>query len=638
MYLGTGKTRGFVVEGRQDELRRVANLPGAVWRRQEGVVRFPENRSSWKVLRGLSFEEVSESAEEALEALRRQYRNHRRQVSIATRRFKLTGETDIPVPLKTIPYEHQVRAFGFCSLLRSSALFMDMGTGKTLVAIALMAHWARQENVERILVLCPRQVKPVWPKEIQKHSGTPFNITVDEKPGGSGVWITNYDRVKREMSRIKGWKPQMIILDESHRIRNRKTARTKAVMALKADVKLILSGSPIGKCISQAWAQYNFLDKDVFGSYSSFKDRYLRMGGYMGYNVIGYKNEDEFSDKLHSLAFRVTKDECLDLPPLSYNRMYIDADKRTKDLYSKMDLDFFFEEEGEEVTVDREVTKQMKLRQIVGGVVKSDSGELVYVSTQKSETIRGILEDRINDKTIIYFSFTHEIKTVEAECKKIGMKYLILNGSTSEEDRNAFEDKFQDDPSIGVALIQVATGAEGMTLTAANLAVFYSPTFSFFSFVQARDRINRLGQARSMTIILLIMRGTVDERIADVLESNRQLTDTYLDRNRSYTMSKTESFTVADLAASLEISAADARKHLRAAEFEKPEGGWKWSNEKAAAAAKKAIQGRLKEAAAAPKTEKAPKAKAERAPKAPKVEEETTEAPKAKRTRKPAAK
>ncbi len=128
----------------------------------------------------------------------------------------------------------------------------------------------------------------------------------------------------------------MIILDESHKIKNRKASRTKAITALKSEFKLLMSGSPLGKCISEAWAQINFLTPSVFGSFSQFKERYLKMGGYMGYKVVGYRNEDEFAEKLHSLAFRVTKDECMDLPPMTFQKLYVESDKRTRQIYQEI--------------------------------------------------------------------------------------------------------------------------------------------------------------------------------------------------------------------------------------------------------------------------------------------------------------
>lgn len=661
MELHTGKRQGFVIEGSRRELDLASMLPGAVYRSSEGIVRMPENLASWRALKACTFDYVSDSAEEALEELQARYRSHRRNVRNATRRFKLTGETEIPVPLDSIPMEHQVRAFGFCSMLDESALFMDMGTGKTLVAIALVIFRAMQAKpkVFRVLVICPKAVKPVWPREFDKHTSVHISIGIDctpiPTPGHIEVWITNYDRVNREKNRLQKWKPDMIILDESHRIKNRKAARSKAVHHLKSKFRLVLTGSPMGKCISEVWSQFKFLKTDIFGTYTQFRERYLKMGGFNKFKVVGYLNQDEFADKLHSVAFRVTKNECLDLPPVTYQRLYVEADKKASDLYREMNLNYFFEQDGEEVSVDREATKQMKLRQMVGGIVKSDGQELVHVSNMKANALEEVLEDRVGDKTVVFFSFTHEIEIAKAIAKKLKMNYLTLQGSTPERERAVFEDRFQGDPAISLAFIQVSTGAEGMTLTAADVSIFYSPTFSFLQFAQARDRINRKGQLRPMTIISIIMANTVDERVMDVLESNRQLTDTFMESKRNYTMAtkkptaKTETapktaavktgFTASNLAEKLGIEPAELRKHLRAIGAVKPAGGWTWDNEKAAADVTKQVQTRIKELAAAPAKEKAPaKAPAEKPAAKKPAAKATDAAPKKPAAKKPTAK
>lgn len=623
MILTTGKKKGFVIKGSSNELFRASCLPGAVFRHSEGVVRLPENLASWKALRNVEFDRVCPNALDKLDALKTDYRNHRKQVRSAARRFKLTGETDIPVPLKTVPYSHQVRAFGFASSIPQAALFMDQGTGKTMVAIAVTGKRYQENEVKRVLVVCPKAVKPVWPRELKKHAGFKWCAAQDKPPEGDGVqfWVTNYDRVKRELRRLKKWKPDLIILDESHRVKNRKASRTSAVITLGSQVpfKLILTGTPIGKCISESWSQYKFLNPSVFGSnYSQFKDRYLKMGGYMGYQVVGYKNEDEFADKLHSLAFRVTKDECLDLPPMNYQRLFVEPDAKTKRIYQDLDVNLFSEIDGEEVSVDREATKQMKLRQIVGGLVRTDGQEIAHVSNLKMSTLKEFMEDRVDKKTVIFFSFTHEIKLAQEMCNQLGVGFITLQGSTPDDERDRFEERFQEDPSIGVALIQVQTGAEGMTLTAADVAIFYSPTFSFIGYSQARDRIYRIGQNRPVTVVFIIMEKTVDERVVDVLECNGQLTDTYLESKRNYSVGETkmakvtEGYKAADLAAEFEITPADLRKHLRALKIEKPEAGWVWpkKTDKDLTEIRKQLKQRLKDLAEKPAAEKkAPAAK-----------------------------
>lgn len=619
MILDVGKKKGFVLRGSPAELRKVSHLPGASYRTKEEVVRMPESLASWKTLRALEFERVLTPAVDKMEQLKALYRSHRREVRRATRRFKHSGETDIPVPLRSVPYSHQVKAFGFASSLDASALFMDQGTGKTMVTIAVVGKRYLDEQVARVLVICPKAVKPVWPRELSKHADFEYSMSQDKPPEGGGVqfWVTNYDRIGRELRRLRKWKPDLIVLDESHKIKNRKAARTKAVIALgaKTPYKILMSGTPFGKCISEVWSQFKFLNRDIFGSnYTLFKDNYLVMGGYMDYQIVDYKNEDEFADKLHSVSFRVKKSECLDLPPVSYQKLFVEPDAKTKKIYKQFEDHLYAEIDEFEVSVLGAAQKQMKLRQMSGGSVKTDTLDMAHISDQKLVVLKDFMEDRVNDKTLIFFSFTHEIKMASKMLESLGVKYLTLQGSTPESEREVFEDRFQEDPSVGAALIQVATGAEGMTLTAADVSIFYSPSFSYIGFSQAKDRFNRIGQLRPMTILFIIMRGTVDERVVDVLECNGQLTDNYLEQKRDYNvgdlqMAKVEGYKAADLAEELGISPADLRKHLRALKVEKPEAGWVWPKKTDASLKeiRTSVKARIKELADKPAKEtKAP--------------------------------
>lgn len=601
--LDLGKKTGFIISG--EITPEVINLPGARYRPLDKVVRVPSNRTYWKFIREIPFDHISDRARQELDRIKEEYRKHRLAIRKAEREFKIKGNSSIPVPLKTTPFSHQVRAFGFCSSLEHSALFMDQGTGKTLVAIALMGFWAQSKSVKRVVVVCPKSVKPVWKRELKKHSAFKYSLAYDQAPArspGLEIYLTNYDRVKREARKIKNFKADLMVFDESHKIKNRKSDRYKACKMIsgKAKHRLILTGTPLSKCISEVWAQFNVLDSRIFGSnYSMFKQRYLKMGGYMGYSVVGYQNEDEYSDKLHSIAFRVKKEECLDLPGISYLRYYVKPDSKSLRVYKDLELDMYAEIEGSEVTADSTITQQMKFRQITGGMVKADDETLLPVSNQKLELVKEILEERRGDKTVIFFSFTHEIRLVRDWCEKSGIGYLELSGSVPQEEREIFEDKFQEDPQYEVALIQVQTGAEGLTLTASDFEIFYSPSFSWILFAQARDRLDRIGQERLVKCTFLIMEGTVDETIASVLESNSQLVDLYLEQKRNYRNQEGETlmskYTAAQLAEELDITPAELRKHLRSVGAKKPAGGWSWESKKDAAEVKKAVQSRIKE-------------------------------------------
>lgn len=637
MRVRTGKSRGFVLTGDNIELLRASTWPGTVWRKAEDAIRMPESVATWKFLQTRKGLEVSIGAKEKLNAIGECYRKARQELRVAERRFKSTGETDIPVPLRSVPYEHQVRAFGFCASLDGAGCFADQGTGKSLIAIAVCGLRYLQGEVTRVLVVTPKNVRQVWPTQLLTHAGYQWVASISKKPphatDACQFWVMSYDQVKGQMKAIKGWKPDMVIWDESHRLKNRDSKRYKANrdMSQRIRYRLLLSGTPIGKCISEAWSQYVLIDKDVFGSYSSFKGRYLKMGGYMQHEVVGYNNVDEFYQKFHSKTFRVTKDECLDLPPISYQRIYVESSKKASQTYNSFAKELWMETKSGEVTSPGAAVTSMKLRQIAGGIVKTDEGNIAKLNDDKMSAFREFMEDRLSKKTLVFFSFTHEIALAVKVCKKLGIKYMTLEGSTRPAERDTFESRFQSSRQPCVALIQVQTGAEGLTLHSADYALFYSPSFSYIGFAQARDRIHRIGQTQNVTIGFLIVENTVDERVVEVLESNGQLVKTTLETNRKYKLEKskmskkdkaatetktksTGGYTAKDMAESLGIEPKELRVHLRATKTEKPEAGWVWKNKTEAKDVEKAVAARIKELANKPA--KAPKAAEEKPAKA----------------------
>lgn len=676
MRLGLGKSRGFVLTGDVRELLRASTWPGAIWRKKEDSIRMPESVATWKFLSNKSLD-ISVGAKHKLREIGENYRKARKELKIAERKYKTTGETGIPVPLKTLPYDHQIRAFGFCSSINGAGLFAEQGTGKTLVGIAVVGERYMNGLVERVLVVTPKMVRQVWPSQLLTHADYPWVASINKKPPYKGdslcredlpcqYWIVSYDSVKGLAKDIKKWKPDQIIFDESHRLKNRDSKRYKSCRDITAKIryKLLLTGTPIGKCISEAWSQYHLIDKDIFGTYSSFKSRYLKMGGYMSHSVVGYDNTEEFYSKFHSKSFRVTKDECLDLPPLSYQRIYVEASKKATEQYNNFASELWMDTKVGEVTSPGAAVTSMKLRQIAGGSVKTDSGNVAKVNDEKLSAFVDFMQDRLESKTLVFFSFTHEIEAANKACRKMGIRTMLLTGSTRIPERDTFESRFQGVQEPCVALIQVQTGAEGLTLHSADYALFYSPSFSYIGYSQARDRIHRIGQLKNVTIGFLIVLNTIDERVVEVLESNGQLVTTTLETNRKYKLEKqimakkttatpevkttktVGGYTAKDMADSLGIEPRELRAHLRSTGAEKPDAGWAWKNKTEAKDVEKAVAARIKELAAKAASKPDTPAKAGKSKKSEEVTEkkakktkETKEVePEVKKTKKKSAK
>lgn len=231
--------------------------------------------------------------------------------------------------------------------------------------------------------MCPLSICGVWEEEFSKFADFDYNLkilrgTSDSKAmmlnsmnGASlQVAVVNYESVWRIESQIKDWIPDMIICDESHRIKTHNIAASKSLHRLgeKASYRLILTGTLITNKAIDAFSQYKFLDPRIFGkSFYAFRNRYFDMVGYGNHTPVLKKGvEPELKEKIHSIAFRATKAECLDLPETTDIVRYVNLEPNTMNIYKNLVRDSFAELSRDEVTATNILTKILRLSQLTG--------------------------------------------------------------------------------------------------------------------------------------------------------------------------------------------------------------------------------------------------------------------------------
>ena len=242
---------------------------------------------------------------------------------------------NLKLPIRAAPYRHQrdAAAFALDKLVNGggAALLMEMGTGKTLTTIAIVGRLWLSGHIHHLLVVAPLSILGVWEDEFRKFADYDYSLAVLEGTGarktdtirhmtGSAlqVLVVNYESAWRLEKELAAWRPDMIICDEGHKIKTHNIAASKALHRLGARVpyRLLLTGTVITNKPIDVFSQYKFADSTVFGSsFYLFRNRYFDMVGYGNYTPVMKKSmEAEFMEKLHSIAFRATKAECLDLP------------------------------------------------------------------------------------------------------------------------------------------------------------------------------------------------------------------------------------------------------------------------------------------------------------------------------------
>lgn len=442
-------------------------------------------------------------------------------------------------------------------------LLFEMGCGKTLTAIAIAGAGYQMGKVERLLIVAPTSVVAVWPKELQEYAK--FKYTCKTLLGEKKqrikqiddllkfpfkalkVAVINYESTWRPeiLEKLKEFDADMVIADESQRIKTYDAAQSKAMHELgdQARYKLILSGTPVQTAAIDIWSQYRFLDKTVFGdNFFKFRGRYAIMGGYGNKKIVGYKDLEGLIKKEHSIAFRVTKDEALDLPEQTFETRKIQFNQKEKNLYERIKKDSYAElDGGGHITATTVLTRLLRLQQLAGGfLVQDDAQKPQLVSRAKLDALADIIEDYVigsGKKLVIFARFIAEVKAIMELANKVlpkELKQVAIYGDIKKEDRGDIVKQFQEDPKTVLFIGQIDTAGTGITLTAADTCVYYSKNFNYATYSQSLSRIHRIGQRNCCTYIDLEIEGTIDELISKALSRKEDMAKTVVDNWRDF--------------------------------------------------------------------------------------------------------
>lgn len=471
----------------------------------------------------------------------------------------------LPYPVKANLYKHQIRganmalrAFGALDAKTPGGGFgelFEMGCGKTLTTIAVAGALYNLGKIDRVLVVAPTSVCSVWPHDLKQFAAFPWEARVllgDKKKRLKALnelknWpfkalriaVINYESTHRDgiFEALAAYRPDLIVCDESQRIKNPSAAQSKALHKLgdAAPFRMILSGTPVQNNAVDLYSQYRFLDPAVYGAnFYAFKNRYCIMGGYGQHQIVGYRNMDELVEKEHSVAYRVTKEECLDLPQQTFINRYVQFTDAEQAIYEQLRKSSFLElETGENVTATTILTMYLRLMQLTGGFLTADeSTRPKQVNTAKLDALADIVDDYVVDagkKLVIFARFRAEIAAIENLLRLRKIQYGSIYGDVPMEERGKIVEDFQTNPDTKVFVAQIQTAGLGITLHAASTAVFYSYDYNYANYAQALARIHRIGQRLPVTYIHLVVDGSIDEKILAALENKEDMAKTVVD-------------------------------------------------------------------------------------------------------------
>jgi len=431
------------------------------------------------------------------------------------------------------------------------ALFMEMGTGKTKVAIDNMAMLYDNGKINGALIIAPKGVYKNWySQEIPEHLPDHIKPTTvlwkslinkTQQKELDKLFQTGHDfhilvmnveafSTKKGVdfaARFLNCHNTFMVIDESTTIKNPGAKRTKNIVGLGkyAKYRRILTGSPVTKSPLDLYKQCEFLDEYLLdhSSYYTFRTRYavLRKAHFNGRSVeivVGYKNLGELSDKLKPFSYRVLKDDCLDLPKKTFMKRVITLSAEQDKVYQQMKKMALAQLNGKMVTTASALTQLMRLHQITCGHFTADDGSIQTIKNNRLSELTDLL-DEVEGKAIIWAHYQYDVKEiVKAIIKEHGEDSIVTYyGLTPQDERQNNIKKFQSDPKCRFLVGTPSTGGYGLTLTAASTMIYYSNGYDLEKRQQSEARIDRIGQEKPMTYIDIICEDTVDDRIVKAL-------------------------------------------------------------------------------------------------------------------------
>lgn len=457
-------------------------------------------------------------------------------------------------------WQNQQEAFEFAMSHPQCMLDMEMGTGKTRVAIDVAFA---QKEVHKILIVCPKAVVPVWRENLEKFTENndmwccwdQQKGTIKSKVDSLIKWyneeaksynkrfvVINYDSVWRSPmgTTMVEFDADMIILDESHRIKAAGSKVSKFLGALGRTVwyKMCLSGTPMANSPLDVYGQYRFLDRRIFGTnHYLFLQEYAIMGGPERRFVVGFRNQQDLNRRFKSIAYTCKMSDVADriklpdaLPPTCRK-----VQLPTKDLKTCRDLadDFIAECGTSNVVVKNVLGKMMRLQQIASGycVVQDDPTlppRIEELNQAKETALADMLEDISPVAPVVVFCvFRHDLDAIARSALKAKREAFEISGSRNQLD--AWKQS-----KGGVLAVQIQAGAEGIDMTISNHAIYYSIPHSLALYNQSKARLYRPGQKNAVSFCHLLAEETIDEamyralmRKEDVIESIKNGTFDY---------------------------------------------------------------------------------------------------------------
>jgi SNF2 family DNA or RNA helicase len=439
------------------------------------------------------------------------------------------------------PMSHQTTTAEFLSTYDRCFLLSEQGTGKTCSAAWAADYLMQLGEVKRVLVVCPISIMhAAWKDDLfrsvmHRKVGIAHGTKEQRKrviQSDTEFVIINYDGIEIVMDEIIAGGFDLIIVDEANNLKSTSTRRWKAFNKIMATAKprlWMMTGTPAAQSPEDAYGLAKLVCPDRVPKYfTQWRD--MVMQRLTQFKWVPRPQAKDIVFNALQPAIRFTKEQCLDLPEMVFTRRDVELTPQQLTYYRQMKKDMLMSAAGEEVSAVHAAANLNKLLQISCGAVYSDTGEVLRFDASNRLNVMDEIIDESDKKTIIFAPFRHVIELIKDHLAARGIQTSFIHGDVSPSKRGDIINDFQNSPDTRVIVIQPQAASHGITLTAASSVIWFGPTSSVETFLQANSRAHRNGQDTKVTIFM-IQGSPAEEKMYDMLnkriESHEGLINLY---------------------------------------------------------------------------------------------------------------
>lgn len=485
-----------------------------------------------------------------LEAIKQEFSNYSVNVyedkESPSNDLKMTSNDEYKYTFKTKPFKHQEEGFYYGLKHDRWLLGDEQGLGKTKQAIDIAIARKEKLGYKHCLIVCGvNGLKWNWRNEIALHSNEECHILgqrikkdkitiggnkdkledVKNLPNAFFL-ITNVESLRDKsivdelIKKIKAKEINMCVADEVHKMKNPTSQQGKGFLKILPECRIAMSGTPLMNSPLDLYVPLKWLGYEDHAFYS-FKMHYCVMGGFGGYEVIGYRYLNELQDKLNEIMLRRLKADVLDLPDKLHVNEYVEMTPKQAQIYKEIQTEMRMNIDKISNAINP-LAELIRLRQATGytGILSSTIQE-----SAKLDRMEELVEDAISNgrKVVIFSNWTSITDAVIGRLVKY--KPLIITGETNDAARQVMVDRFQVNDDYKVIIGTIGAMGTGLTLTAGTVEIFMDEPWNMALKEQAEDRCHRVGTTENITIYTLICKDTIDEKINSIVRTKGEMSD-----------------------------------------------------------------------------------------------------------------